>query len=215
MSRYWLSLTIFQLCGAPGGDIRTRQRLAHILIQEVLIDLDEAANQVVLVIHWTGGRHTEVRVARVRTGRYHDDRHPSAVEVIRKLGGHWPDRELAVTMNRMRCKASDGKTWTVTRVRELRERLKIAAFDPAGVAAEIITVEETARRLSICMGSVKRLIREGVLPATQLMPSASWQIPAAALETDEVKIGVRSVIQRRPRNFKELQDLKTLKLPGF
>lgn len=200
---------------APGGDIRTRQRLAHILIQEVLIDLDEAANQVVLVIHWTGGRHTEVRVARVRTGRYPDDRHPSAVEVIRKLGGHWPDRELAVTMNRMRCKASNGKTWTVTRVRELRERLKIAAFDPAGVAAEIITVEETARRLSICMGSVKRLIREGVLPATQLMPSAPWQIPAAALETDEVKIGVRSVIQRRPRNFKELQDLKTLKLPGF
>ena len=98
---------------APGGDIRTRQRLAHILLQEVVIDLDEAANQVVLVIHWTGGRHTEVRIARVRTGRYPDDRHPSAVEVIRKLGGHWPDRELAVTMNRMRCKGSDGNTWTV------------------------------------------------------------------------------------------------------
>lgn len=200
---------------APGGDIRTRQRLAHILLQEVMIDLDEAANQVVLVIHWTGGRHTEVRIARVRTGRYPDDRHPSAVEVIRKLGGHWPDRELAVTMNRMRCKGSDGKTWTVLRVRELRERLGIAAFDPHGVTAELITVDETARRLRICIGSVKRLIREGVLPATQLMPSAPWQIPAAALETEEVKIGVRSVIDRRPRNFKVLQDLKSLKLPGF
>jgi hypothetical protein len=200
---------------APGGDVRTRQRLAHILLQEVVIDLDEAANQVVLVIHWTGGRHTEVRIARVRTGRYPDDRHPSAVEVIRKLGGHWPDRELAVTMNRMRCKGSDGNTWTVLRVRELRERLGIAEFDPDGVTAELITVDETARRLSICIGSVKRLIREGVLPATQLMPSAPWQIPAAAIETEEVKIGVRSVIERRPRNFNVLQDLKSLKLPGF
>jgi hypothetical protein len=200
---------------APGGDIRTRQRLAHILLQEVVIDLDEAANQVVLVIHWTGGRHTEVRIARVRTGRYPDDRHPSAVEVIRKLGGHWPDRELAVTMNRMRCKGSGGNTWTVLRVRELRERLGIAEFDPDGVTAELITVDETARRLSICIGSVKRLIRDGVLPATQLMPSAPWQIPAAAIETEEVKIGVRSVIDRRPRNFKVLQDLKSLKLPGF
>jgi hypothetical protein len=200
---------------APGGDIRTRQRLAHILIQEVVIDLDEAANQVVLAIHWTGGRHTEVRVARVRTGRYPDDRHPSAVEVIRKLGGCWPDRELAVTMNRMRCKGSDGKTWTVARVRELRERLGIVEFNRDGVTAELITVDETARRLSICIGSVKRLIREGVLPATQLMPSAPWQIPSTALATEEVKIGVRRVIERRPRNFKVLQDLKTLKLPGF
>ncbi len=24
---------------------------------------------------------------------------------MRTIGGHWPDRELAVTMNRMRCKS--------------------------------------------------------------------------------------------------------------
>src|SRR3954469_15610096 len=33
-------------------------------------------------------------------------------EVVRELGGRWPDRELAVTMNRMRCKTPDGLTWT-------------------------------------------------------------------------------------------------------
>jgi hypothetical protein len=32
------------------------------------------------------------------------------VEVIRKLGGQWPDRQIAVTMNRMRCKPSDAAT---------------------------------------------------------------------------------------------------------
>jgi hypothetical protein len=200
---------------AANGDVRIRQRLAHIMVQEVLLDLDDAANQVVIVIHWTGGRHTELGVARVRTGRYPDDSHPSAVEVMRKLAGHWPDRELAVTMNRMRCKGSDGKTWTVARVRELRERLQVAEFDPAVVRTEAITVDEAAHRLKICVGSVHRLIREGVLPATQLMPSAPWQIPVAALKTDAVKTGVRRVIERRPRNFNVLQDLKTLKLPGF
>jgi hypothetical protein len=98
---------------APGTDARTKQRLTRILIQEVVIDDDSKANQIVLVIHWTGGRHTEVRVSKSRTGRYPDDRHPSPVEVMRTLGGHWPDRELAVTMNRMRCKSIEGKTWTV------------------------------------------------------------------------------------------------------
>jgi excisionase family DNA binding protein len=79
------------------------------------------------------------------------------------------------------------------RVRELRERLGIMVFDPSSVKIETITVDETARRLNICIGSVKRLIREGVLPATQLMPSALWQIPVSALDTEAVKIGVRAV----------------------
>lgn len=200
---------------APGADTRTKQRLTRILIQEVVLDNDDQANQVVMVIHWNGGRHSEVRVTKVRSGRYPDDRHPSAVEVIRKLGGHWTDRELAVTMNRMRCKTIDGKTWTVARVCELRERLGIAAFDAMAIRIETISVDEAAHRLSICVGSVKRLIREGVLPATQLMPSAPWQIPAAALDSDAVKIGVRAVMERRPRNFNVLQDMKTLRLPGF
>ena len=200
---------------APSTDPRTKQRLTRILIQEVVIDDDQKANQTVLIIHWTGGRHTEARVAKVRTGRYPDDRYPSPVEVMRTLGGHWPDRELAVTMNRMRCKSGDGKSWTVARVRELRERLGIAAFDPTSIKIETITIDEAAHRLNICVGSVKRLIREGVLPATQLMPSAPWQIPASALDTEAVKIGVRAVMERRPSNFTALQDLKTLKLPGF
>ena len=200
---------------APSSDARTKQRLTRILIQEVVIDVDDAANQAVLIIHWNGGRHTEVRVARVRNGRYPEDRHPSPVEVIRKLGGQWPDRELAVTMNRMRCKSADGQSWTTVRVRDLRERLGIAAFDSTKPAEETISVDETARRLSICVGSVLRLIRERVLPAVQLMPSAPWQVPVAALDSEAIKIGVRRVIERRPRNFSVLQDEKTLKLPGF
>ncbi len=180
-----------------------------------MIDLDDASNEAVVTIHWNGGRHTEVRIARVRTGRYPEDRYPSPVEVIRKLAGQWSDQQLAVTMNRMRCKSADGQSWTTVRVRELRERLGIAPFDPSAPREETISVDETARRLKICVGSVHRLIREGVLPATQLMPSAPWQVPVEALESEAVKIGVRAVIERRPQNFKVLQDNKTLRLPGF
>jgi hypothetical protein len=73
-------------------------------------------------------------------------------------------------MNRMRCKPSDGKAWTTVRVRELRERLGIAPFDPTADRVETISADETATRLGI--GSVQKLIREGVLPAVQLMHSA-------------------------------------------
>lgn len=200
---------------APTTDARTRQRLTHILVQEVVIDLDEAANEAVVIIHWVGGRHTEVRVPRVRTGRYPADRRPSAVDVIRKLGGHWPDRELAVTMNRMRCRTQDGSTWTTVRVTELRERLGIAPYDPRDHPEPTVSADMAASRLGICVGSVHRLIRQGVLPATQLMPSAPWKIPVEALSSDAVTIGVREIKTRRPKNFIDYQRDEAMRLPGL
>lgn len=200
---------------APTCDMRTKQRLLRIVIHEVIADRDDEANEVVLMVHWVGGRHTEIRVARVRSGRYPTDRQPSPTTVIRKLGGRWPDRQLAVTMNRMRCRTSNGGTWTAVRVRELRERLGIAEFDPSTPREETISLDEAARRLAISVPSVYRLIREGVLPASQIMPSAPWEIPVSALDSEAVQIGVRGVIDRRPRNFAKLQDTYTLRLPGM
>lgn len=199
---------------APTTDARTKQRLTHLLVEEVVIDLDGAANEAVVVVHWVGGRHTELRVPRVRTGRYPADRRPGPVEVVRQLGGRWPDRELAVTMNRMRCKSADGESWTTVRVRELRERLGVAAFDPAGAGATI-SADAAASRLGICISSVHRLIREGILPATQLMPSAPWKVPVEALETEAVKAGVQAVAARRPKRRVDSQGETTLRLPGF
>ena len=177
---------------AAGTDARAKQRIVRLLIEEVVVDLDDEAHEAVLLIHWVGGRHTEARVARRRAGGYPEDRSPGAVEVVRELGGRWPDRELAVTMNRMRCKTPDGLTWTTVRVAELRDRLGIAAFDAAAERPRTISADAAAHRLGICVGSVHRLIREGVLPATQLMPSAPWQIPVEALDTEPVRIGLQA-----------------------
>jgi excisionase family DNA binding protein len=106
----------------------------------------------------------------------------------------------------MRCKSEDGQSWTTVRVQALRDRLGIAAFDPSQADGETISVDETAHRLKISVGSVQRLIRQGILPATQLMPSAPWKVPVAALDTEAVQIGVQGVIARRPRNFVDLKD---------
>ena len=200
---------------APGADARTKQRLTQILVHEVVIDLDDAANEAVVTVHWHGGRHSEARVARTSIGRYPADRHPGAVQAMRRRGGQWPDREVAVTMNRMRCKSAQGETWTTVRVRELRERLGIAAFNPDESTRKTISVDETAHRLKICLGSVHRLIRSGAPPATQLMPSAPWQVPVEALDAEAVAIGVRDIIERRPRKIIDLPDEMTLSLPGF
>src|SRR5262249_35424226 len=98
---------------------------------------------------------------------------------------------------------------------ELRERLGIAPFDPALPRAKTVSADEAATRLGICLRSVHKLIRKDVLPATQLMYSAPWQIPVAALDSEAVKIGVREIVGRRPKFYRRFQEDKTLRLPGF
>ena len=200
---------------APTSDTRTKQRLIHILVREIICDLDDAANEAVLLIHWTGGRHTEVRVPRVKTGRYPSDVAPSAVDALRKLAGHWPDRELAMSLNRMRCKTGDGESWTTVRVRELRERLSIAEYDATSADQNLISLMKAADRLGICVGSAKSLALKGILPATQLLPGAPWLVKADALSSESVQAGVRGVIERRPRIYDNYQYDRLIRLPGI
>jgi DNA invertase Pin-like site-specific DNA recombinase len=200
---------------AASTDTGAKQRLIHILVQEVVCELDEAANEAVLLIHWTGGRHTKVRVPRVKTGRYPGDMAPTAVEALRKLAGHWPDRQLAVSLNRMRCKNNVGETWTTVRVREMRERLGIAEYDPADTDQTMISLMKAAERLGICVGSAKGLALKGILPATQILPGSPWLVPVDALASEAVRIGVQRVIDRRPKVYEDYQYDKLIRLPGL
>jgi len=200
---------------APSTDTRTKQRLIHILVREIVCELDNTTNEAVLLIHWTGGRHTEVRVARVRTGRYPDDGAPAAVDALRKLAGHWPDRELAVSLNRMRCKTGDGESWTMVRVRDLRERLGIAEHDPGKADKTMISLMKAAERLGICIGSAKSLALKGILPATQIMPGSPWLVPADALTSEAVRLGVQRVVERRPKFYDNYQYDRMIRLPGL
>jgi hypothetical protein len=189
---------------APTADAGTRQRLVHSLVQEVVVNLDDAANDAVLFVHWSSGRHTEIRVARVRTGRYPADRIRCLFEAVRRLAPKWPDREVAAALNRMRCRTPDGETWTAVRVRDLRERLGLPEGDPTARGQATISAGRAAHRLGICVGYVHRLIRDGILPASQVMHSASWQIPLAALASEAVLAGVQAVKDRRPTNWQHL-----------
>ena len=200
---------------AAGTDARARQRLVRLLIEEVVIDIDEQKNEFVLLLHWIGGRHTEVRLARRKTGRFPPGKQLAAGEVLRKLGGHWPDRELAVTLNRMRYRTEDGETWTTVRVAALRDRLAIPPYDPDAEVPKTMSADAAAKQLGVCVASVHKLIRSGALPATQIMYSAPWKIPVDALESEAVRIGLQGIAARRPRQALDKVTDTSMTLPGF
>jgi hypothetical protein len=96
---------------APTTDMRLKQRIVHILIQEIVANVDDSAKQVVLVIHWTGGRHCELRFAKNKTGHHSRVTQVEAIEVIRQMAGHHSDKEIASTLNRLGLQTGAGNAW--------------------------------------------------------------------------------------------------------
>jgi len=78
-----------------------------------------------------------------------------------------------------------------------------------------VTLEEAAQRLGISAGSVRRLIAEQVLPATQVIMSAPWHIRAGALQTTAGQEAVRRIQQRRNRRKPARDEAITAWLPTF
>ncbi len=94
----------------------------------------------------------------------------------------------------------------------MRDHLGVPPFCPSADDEATISAERAAAGLGICVGSVQKLIREGVLPATQVLPSAPWRIPVEALASAAVIEGVQAIVCRRPSNYRMMQGDKTLRL---
>ena len=54
---------------APSTDARLEKRIVRTVIQEMAADLDPEVAEIVLVVHWTGGTHSEMRLPRRRRGQ--------------------------------------------------------------------------------------------------------------------------------------------------
>ena len=96
--------------------MRLKQRIVRILIREILADVEEKSREVVLVIHWAGGRHSELRVTKSETGRSRRCTDPEAIEVLRQMAGKFSDQQIAATLNRLRLRTGVGNSWNVMRV---------------------------------------------------------------------------------------------------
>jgi hypothetical protein len=181
----------------PSTDMRLKQRIVRILIQEIVADVDDKNKEIVLLLHWAGGCHSELRLKKNATGRHRRCTSLEAVEVIRQMAGKFTDEQIATTLNRLSLRTGPGNTWNEIRVRSARHHHQLPAFDPAR-ARDNITLEEAARRLGVSPTSVRRMIDQKTITATQVVACAPWQIPVGALGSEAVQRAV-TAIQNRVR----------------
>ena len=63
---------------APTTDARLKKRIVRTIIHEVVADIDDAVAEIVLVVHWVGGVHSEIRLPKRRRGQ----RNSTSADVI-------------------------------------------------------------------------------------------------------------------------------------
>ena len=112
------------------------------------------------------------------------------------MSGKFADERIATTLNRLGLRTGAGNTWTVERIYTLRYRHGLLNNNLSHANVNTVTLEEAAHRLGISASSVRRMIVQKLLPATQVVQCAPWEIPVTALENEAVRTAVGNIKNR-------------------
>jgi len=91
-------------------DIRLKKRIVRTLIHEVVADVDAEAGELILILHWKGGVHTELRLPR-RRGQNSKQTSKEIVDAVRTLARICPDEVIAGALNRNGLLTGRGNRW--------------------------------------------------------------------------------------------------------
>ncbi len=187
--------------------MRLKQRIVRILVEEIIADVDEVNTEIVLLIHWTGGRHSELRIKKNLTGKHSRCTSLEAIEIIQRMADRFPDDQIASTLNRLALRTGTGKTWNEGRIRAVRSYHHLPAYD-ATASRKTLTLEEASEQLDVSHKVVRRLIDSNKILATQVVP---WEIAAEAIESEEIIREVRNI----KRRIRVMPALAEAELPLF
>ena len=181
---------------SPGTQTGLKQRIARILVEELVADVDEEKQQIVLLMHWAGGRHSELRLCKRGTGQHGHATGMDALEVVRQMAGKYGDGDIAATLNRLSLRTGAGNSWTAQRVYGLRRQHDLPNF--TGKAEHgLVTLQQAAEQCGISELNIRRLIEQKVLPARQVVPCAPWEISLDTLNSAAVQQAIHSARNRK------------------
>jgi DNA invertase Pin-like site-specific DNA recombinase len=172
----------------PGTDARLKKRIVRSLINEIVVDVDSAAAEVVLVIHWVGGIHTEVRVPRRRRGQNSTHTAPETLEAVRSLARICSDAMIANVLNRNGRRTGRGNFWTRERVTALRSHHEIPVYsDELRATTGWLNLTEAARVVGVSARTLRLAVEHGELTAEHPLPDGPWIFRRESLISDDAK----------------------------
>jgi len=183
---------------APTTDARLKKRIVRTLIREVVADIDAEKATIVLLIHWVGGLHTELRLPR-RRGEQRNHTSADIVAAVRQLVLIANDDLIAGILNRNGLVTGHGNRWTRERVTALRSHHRIPVFRPAEDEREPwLNLSDAARLLGITPKTLRLAVDAGEIRGVHPLPNGPWIFSRSALSEPNAQ----RLVQRARENPK-------------
>ena len=185
-----------QAWSSPGVTMETRKKIVRLLISEIVVDVLD--DKIALIIHWQGGDHTRLEVAKNKAGQTRWTTDIDIVKLVQVLARQMPDAAIAAALNRTRKFTGHGNGWTRAAVCSLRHQRGIAVYrDGERKERGEMTLDEAAQALNVSRSTVQRMIDDGILPADHPCPGAPWLVQAKDVERVEIQQEAQNRRSRR------------------
>jgi hypothetical protein len=168
----------------PAASEALKQRSLRAVLHESMVATPSEPPEHLLHLHWHGGVHSELRVARHTAGKHGRATPHPVLDLIAELSKVCRDVTIASTLNRLGYRTGTEKTWRAHSVASVRYPYRLPNFSKA---KDWLTLGQAAEQLEVSETVVKRLITQGTLPASPVVPLAPWIIRRADLALSAVQ----------------------------
>jgi len=190
------------------SDVQLKKRILRTAVKEIVISIAEGI--VMGIVHWEGGDHSEVRFLKSRSGIHRWKTDLETERLIRGIARIASDQKIAFLLNRLGKKTGKGNSWTQSRVDTFRNDHGIPVYEEGEVERRgEMFLDQAAARLGVHKSKIYKLIRQGLLPATQVCQGAPWIIAQEVLMKhknllkDEQGFWESPLTTRQPNLFSE------------
>jgi hypothetical protein len=181
---------------APTTDARLKKRIVRTLINEVVADIDDAASEIVLIVHWVGGAHSELRLPKRRRGQ-RNSTSADIIQAVRQLVLIASDDLIAGLLNRNGFKTGNGNRWTRERVTSVRSNYHIPVFKRAEDGIEPwLNLGNSAKLLKIAPKTLRLAAEAGEIEAFHPLSDGPWIFARTSLMTTSAQ----SIAERARQN---------------
>jgi len=154
------------------------------VIREVMADLDDDTAEIVLLVHWVGGAHTEVRLPRRRRGQ-RNATPADVVEAVRQLARIASDDVIAGVLKRngLVTGNGNGNRWTRERITAMRSYRKFPVYksEPNGLDPWL-NLSSAAKLLGVAPKTFRLAAEVGDIKADHPLAAGPWVFERAELE---------------------------------
>ena len=182
---------------APTTDARLKKRIVRTVVHEAIADLDDAAAEIVIVIHWMGGAHTEHRLPRRRRGQ----RNATSTDIVAAVGilaRVASDDVIAGILNRNGLRTGNGNRWSRERVTSLRSYQRIPVYRAAeGGAEPWLNLSQAAAIVGVAPRTLRLAAERRDIEALHPLDDGPWLFRRGDLDGQAAK-SLRLRAQSRP-----------------